>query len=313
MVMGYPASGKSKLTADYVACGHERLNRDESGGKVIDLLPKMISFLKAGKNVVLDNLFVTAEQRKPFVEAAKKAGANVKCDLMMTSIEDSTINALHRMWQKHGKIFFDPSDLKGVNDSNMFPIAVLFKYRKEYEKPSTSEGFSSIREVEFHRLKSVFHTNGAFIFDYDGTLRTSKNSKLKFPTCPEEVVIMPGRKEKMQALARAGHLLLGVSNQSGIARMQMGSSEAEGCEAAEAAFYETNRQLGLTIDCVYCKHNVPPNCYCRKPQSGLGVHLICKYNLDPTKCVYVGDQTTDKTFAKRLGMVFEYAEQFFES
>jgi histidinol phosphatase-like enzyme len=52
-------------------------------------------------------------------------------------------------------------------------------------------------------------------------------------------------------------------------------------------------------------------CYCRKPQSALGVYFIEKYKLDPRKCVMVGDQTTDKTFAKRFGMEYVDEKEFF--
>ena len=43
----------------------------------------------------------------------------------------------------------------------------------------------------------------------------------------------------------------------------------------------------------------------------MGVYLIMKYGLDPTKCIFVGDQTTDKTFAKRLGMEYFDEADFF--
>ena len=45
--------------------------------------------------------------------------------------------------------------------------------------------------------------------------------------------------------------------------------------------------------------------------SGLGVHFIHKYKLDPSKCIMVGDMTSDRTFAKRLGFQFEWAKDFF--
>lgn len=64
---------------------------------------------------------------------------------------------------------------------------------------------------------------------------------------------------------------------------------------------------------LYCPHKVPPiTCYCRKPGPGMGVELIFKYKLDPRKCVYVGDMTTDKTFAARCGFKFEDHTEFFK-
>lgn len=87
MVMGYPASGKSTVTKELVAKGSVSLNRDTEGGKIVDLLPKMESLLNDNKDIVLDNLFALAEVRKPFIDLAKKHGADISCLLMGTSIE----------------------------------------------------------------------------------------------------------------------------------------------------------------------------------------------------------------------------------
>jgi len=103
-----------------------------------------------------------------------------------------------------------------------------------------------------------------------------------------------------------GFILLGVSNQSGVAKGTIIAKMAEAC------FDETNRQLGLDIEYVYCPHRAgPPQCYCRKPMPGWGVHFIEKYKLNPAECVFVGDMTTDKTFAGRAGFQFAWASAFF--
>jgi len=83
---------------------------------------------------------------------------------------------------------------------------------------------------------------------------------------------------------------------------------------AIACFERTNKLLGVDIEYYYCPHRVPPiTCYCRKPQSGLGVHLIETHKLNPAECIYVGDRGTDKTFAKRLGFNYVDANDFFGS
>jgi len=300
LICGSPASGKSSIAKEYIEKGYIHLNRDTQGGEVIDLLPKMENCLRQGKNVVLDNLFPTVESRRPFIELAYKNKAEIHCILVATSIEDAQINALHRMHQKYGKLFLDLESIKEVKkDPNTFPAVVLFKYRKEFKKPSREEGFNSITKKEFKRNPSEY-TNKALILDYDGTLRES-TGEFQFPINPEEVKLLPNRKEKLQEYKDNGYLLLGVSNQSGIARKQVTRENAVLC------FDKTNELLGHDIDYVFCPHNVPPTCYCRKPQSGLGVYLIEKYKLNPKECIYVGDQTTDETFAKRLG--FKYFDQ----
>jgi HAD superfamily hydrolase (TIGR01662 family) len=113
---------------------------------------------------------------------------------------------------------------------------------------------------------------------------------------------MPGRKEKLQALAASGVKLLGVSNQGDIARYRLTVEQAKAC------FERTNELLGVKIEYVFCPHNPAPiQCYCRKPMPGLGVQFIERYKLDRNKVVYVGDMTTDKTFAARS--LIKYIDQ----
>lgn len=309
MVCGFPASGKGTLSEGYTKQGYTHVNRDKAGGTVVSLVPVMEAELKAGRSVVLDNLFATAESRRPFIEMAKKHGVPIRCEMMGTSAEDASINALHRMWKRYDKVFLSPPDFKEVkNDPNMFPIVVIFKYKKDLEKPKTTEGFDTVKVVPFVRIRPADYTKKAILFDYDGTLRTTpEGSEFDFPTKKSEVILLPNRAKVLQGLDKAREfILLGVSNQSGIARGQVTEQSVEEC------FAETNLQLRVGIDYQYCPHNVPPNCYCRKPASGIGVYFIEKYHLDPRSCIFVGDQTTDATFAKRLDMQYVDASEFFK-
>ena len=305
LMCGYPSSGKSTISKEYVEKGYVFLNRDRAGGKVVSLLPALEQALFAKRNVVIDNTFPTIESRKPFVETCKKADVPIRCLQMNTSIEDSQINALHRMWERHKKFFFAPNDLKGVDDPNMFPVAALFRYRKELQSPSKTEGFSSVEKIKFVRRPTP-HKNKALILDYDNTLRTG-TGEFGYPCNPSEVQILPGRTEKLNEYKDAGYILLGISNQSGIDKGNLDYQTAVAC------FERTNELLGFKIDFQFCPHQAnPPTCYCRKPQVGLGVLLIEKHQLDPAQCVYVGDQTTDKTFAQRLGFKYIPENQFFK-
>lgn len=309
LVMGYPASGKGTLASSLSDEGAwVLLNRDAAGGKVIDLLPKMKAALKAGNSVILDNTFPTSESRRPFVTAARQADVPIRCVFMDTKIEDAQINALHRMWDRHGRIFFAPNDLKGIKDPNMFPPAALFRYRKQLEKPTTTEGFASVKKEKFVRRPEPSRKGKALILDYDGTLRdVPPGASQKYPLEPSGVVVLPGRAKKLKAMKKEGFILLGVSNQSGVAKGTLTEADAIAC------FAHTNNLLKAGIDFRYCPHQAaPPVCYCRKPQSGLGVALIREFDLDPAQCIFVGDQTTDKTFAKRIGFQYCDAEDFFK-
>jgi HAD superfamily hydrolase (TIGR01662 family) len=309
MLVGPNASGKGSLVQkcfpEYV-----HLNRDKEGGKVIDLIPKMVAAVLAGKNVVLDNTYPTVESRAPFIEQAKRLSVLIRCCLLDTSIEQSQINALLRMWNKYGEIFFDAEALKKVaGDPNMFPPAALFRYRKEYQKPTLAEGFESLEKIKFERQWGKSFVNKAVILDYDDTLRRTVGGNGKYPLKPEEIEILPNRKKVLGDYKKKGYLLLGASNQSAVGGGELTYQDAVRC------FDHTNKLLGLDIEYKFCPHKIIPakgvQCYCRKPQSGIGVYFICKHQLNPAECIFVGDQTSDKSFAERLGFQFAYPQDFF--
>ncbi len=308
MFCGFPSSGKSRLAAKF-ASTHEVLNRDTVGGKVVELLPRMEALLDEGKSVVLDNLHATTKNRKPFLKAARKRKVSIRCEWQSTPAEQCQIQALNRMWERYGTIFWTKKEIaqhaEAKKDPNIFPVVVLFKYKKEFEKPTVDEGFESVSKSKSDLEWPAEYKNKAVILDYDDTLRKVINGKQKYPTRPEEVELLPNRTERLKALQDEGYLLLGVSNQSGIARGDVSYEDAVEC------FEHTNALLDVEIDFHFCPHNVPPSCYCRKPQSGIGVYFIHKYKLDPAQCIFCGDQTTDKTWAKRLGIPYAHPNEYF--
>jgi len=305
MIVGYPASGKSTVAQEYIDKGYIHLNRDKVGGKVLDLIPLFDKALENSENVVLDNTFPTISSREAFIQIAQAKGVKIFCDWLTTSIEDAQFNACDRMMRLRGKIL-SAAEMKTDKSPNIFPPVVLFKYKKEFEKPTVDEGFGYVIKRKFERRFPKDWTGRAVIFDYDGTLRDTI-SGAKWPQDPADVMILPNRTERILAWKKLGYMLLGVSNQSGIAK---GTPDEAG---AIACFERTNELLGHDIEYHYCPHRVPPiSCYCRKPMPGLGVQLFHKYKLDPRQCIMVGDMTSDKTFAKRshIGKYVD-AEVFF--
>ncbi len=301
MVCGYPASGKSTVTKTLTEGGAVSLNRDTEGGTIVGLLPKLESLLKNGKDVVLDNLFPTAEVRKPFIDAAKAHGADISCVVMGTTIEEAQFNAVQRAIGLIGK-FPTPEEIKKAKHTNIFPPLVLFKYKKDFQKPDVSEGFSKVGTFKFVRKEDPTFTGKAVIVDYDGTLRECVNGNGKFPVTKEQIEMKPNRRKALQSYKDKGYLLLGVSNQSGIAKGELTYDKAV------ELFEYTNDQLGLPIEYQFCPHqSAPISCYCRKPMPGHGVAFILKHKLNRKECIFVGDLTTDETFAKRCG--FQYADQ----
>ncbi len=306
IIMGYNAAGKSTLVEDFVKRGYKRFNRDTIGGNLDGLAAQVDEAVKKSPFcIVLDNTYPTVKSRASIIKVGKDNKVPVKCIHLTTSFEDAQLNACLRMIRKTGKLL-QPEDFKLVkNDPNLFPPVALFNYRKEYQKPTLTEGFESIHEEKFVRSWSPEYKNKALILDYDGTLRLSTGEQ-KFPIELKDIQMLDGRVDVLKDYQKRGYVLVGASNQSGIAR---GVPEKKIIEC----FEETNRRLGLKIDYLYCSHRIPPvSCYCRKPHPGMGAWFIEKYKLNPAECIMIGDMTSDKTFAERCGFQYQDANEFFK-
>ena len=304
IVMGYPASGKSTTVQQFVDRGYTRLNRDSVGGSMDQLNRLAEKTLLDTNLLVLDNLYPSVESRKPIIALAKRHKLPVRCVHLTTSLEEAQMNACLRMIRKTGRVLM-PEDFKDARDPNLFPPAVIYKYRKEFQKPTRAEGFDFVEEVPFTRNWGPEYVNKALIVDYDGTLRLSAGPQ-KFPYEFDHIKMLPGRSERLKEYQKKGYVLLGASNQSGIAR-------GTPAEKVVACFEETNRRLGVKIDYQFCPHRVPPiTCFCRKPAPGMGAYFIEKYKLNPAQCIMVGDMGSDKTFAERCGFQYVDANEFFK-
>lgn len=302
LVLGFPAAGKSTLVKKYTDQGYTRFNRDLIGGSLDNATVLVATHFSLKNNpVVLDNTYPSVKSRASIIKLGKDLKIPVRCIHLTTSFEDAQLNACLRMVQKTGQLL---QDFKAVHDPNLFPPAALYHYRKEFQEPTKAEGFTSIEKVPFVRKFDSRYANKALILDYDGTLRLS-TGKQKYPQDPSEIQILPNRREVLYKYAKDGYLLLGASNQSGIAR-------GTPLEMVEKCFAQTNLLLGVNILVKYCPHRIPPVvCYCRKPSPGIGAFFIETYKLDPSKCIMVGDMTSDKTFAERCGFNYQPAEEFF--
>jgi histidinol-phosphate phosphatase family protein len=175
--------------------------------------------------------------------------------------------------------------------------------RKNWVVPSADEGFAGIAAYKPPKpYDASGYKNKAIFLDIDGTLRITEHLPNKYPTHPSEVTLREG--DKMRALLRSyldrGYRLIGVSNQSGIAKGTVSEATVEAC------MNRTKELLGIDFEIQWCPHrSAPISCYCRKPQSGMAVLAIEKYGLDPSQCLMIGDMTTDKTFAQRVGIPYQ--------
>ena len=290
------------------------LSRDDIGGCTKNMLYMVETTLKE-ISVIIDNTNLTIATRKQFIDIAKKLKIPVSCIYIKSTIETCQIRVLHRMYQKYNNIFMTGKLPNNQTDSHIFPPAALFLSRKQLQEPNDDEGFSDIKVIKDSGMvwDKKYKNYGLFL-DIDGTLRETDDLPNKYPTEVSEVKLAfdkTNMQKVINSYVNKNYKLFGISNQSGIAKGTLTNDMAIKC------FNKTKELLDCNVnndfDILYCPHGpVPISCYCRKPQVGQAMLMIEKYKLDPKKCIMVGDRTTDKTMAQRLGMTFIYANVFFK-
>lgn len=308
MIMGLPGSGKSTMAEELAGRGYLRLNRDETGGTLRGLIPALDRALASGTSrIVLDNTYVSRASRAPVIQAAAARGAGVRCVWLSTSVADAQVNAVSRMVERYGRLL-DAAELAAHR--RRVPGALLpmtqFRYQRELEPPDASEGFARVDVVTFERRPDASHANRAVIIWCDGILLRSRSNQ-RVPATVDDLDVNALRVDMMRRYAERGFRLLGLSWQPEIAAGTRTAADVE------AVFAKMNALLGVAIEVEYCPHAAgPPQCWCRKPLPGLGVLLIHRHQLDPARCIYVGDGPQDAGYAQRLGFQYRPAREFFD-
>jgi D,D-heptose 1,7-bisphosphate phosphatase len=118
---------------------------------------------------------------------------------------------------------------------------------------------------------------------------------------------MPGAREAMRAATDSGWHVFVITNQSGVAR---GHYDEVAVVALHDWMADEVRRAGGTIDDIrYCPYHpdavVPAYRRVsdwRKPAPGMLLDLMRAWELDPARCVLIGDQATDMAAAAAAGI-----------
>jgi len=299
LFVGYPGAGKSTLAAGFVERGYELLNRDLEGGGLSRIRGELDRRLSGGaRKLVLDNTYPERASRFDVLETAWRHGVPVSCIWLQTSLEQAQVNAVERMVRRYGRLL-SPEEMASASrkDPNSFAPDAQFRFRQRLEPPRPEEGFVRMETPAFERRSRPERTGRALFFEYDGVLRAQR------PPSPDEVEVLPNRREILSRYAAEGFRLLGVSYQPGVPE-----------EMARACFQRTNELLGLEIEVEFCPHGAGPSvCWCRKPLPGLGVLLLERHAIDPARSLLIQTSAADRGFAARLGIPTVSADDFFQS
>ncbi len=155
------------------------------------------------------------------------------------------------------------------------------------------------------------HRPRLYIFDADGTLRWTTIPGQPCPNGPGEWQLMPGVRQKLRLIQWGLHdARLGIaSNQGGVAAGFMTREVAVQLMVdmlVDAIGYippGTNIQL--------CTCSAAVDCLCRKPQPGMLLNIMEHFGTAPEDTLYVGDLEIDREAARRAGVPFRWAADFF--
>ncbi len=143
----------------------------------------------------------------------------------------------------------------------------------------------------------------AAFLDRDGTIIVERN----FLGDPGGVELLPGSADAIRLLNHWGFWVIGVSNQSGVARGYYGIPEVE---TVNARVIEMLASQEAVLNRIYfCTHHPEigrlkgdPPCECRKPAAGMIDWARSDYPIDLGQSFVVGDQPADIGLGRTVGI-----------
>jgi D-glycero-D-manno-heptose 1,7-bisphosphate phosphatase len=138
----------------------------------------------------------------------------------------------------------------------------------------------------------------AVFFDRDGTLNRAfeRDGVSVPPATVAELELLPGVREAVLALKRAGLAVVVFTNQPDVAR---GTAARTTVEAINAALCER-----IPVDALMCCfHDDADDCACRKPRPGMLFEAAQHLGLDLSASFTVGDRWRDSEAGRRAGCV----------
>jgi D-glycero-D-manno-heptose 1,7-bisphosphate phosphatase len=174
--------------------------------------------------------------------------------------------------------------------------------------------------------------NGLVIFDLDGTLITPymENPNKEYHTWS----LLPGRREKLQALYRAGVRIAIVTNQAGVAFghieehdvytkisnvmavLGFDSQRWIMCDRVAPAYQHGDHIISIHV--CYSHPNASERGYVsgherRKPAPAMLLEALSLHDTMPEHAVFVGDRPEDSEAARAAGISYVWAPDYFSA
>ena len=124
--------------------------------------------------------------------------------------------------------------------------------------------------------------------DRDGVINENRSDYVKSWS---EFRFLPGSREAIASLTKAGHRIIVCTNQAGVAQ---GLISIDTMEDIHRRMQAEIRELGGVVERVYCcTHGKDANCDCRKPRPGMLLRASRELDLDLSDAIFIGDSITD--------------------
>lgn len=138
----------------------------------------------------------------------------------------------------------------------------------------------------------------AVFLDRDGTLIHDRPGH--YLSEPAKLRLYRNTPAALKMLADKGFRLFVVSNQSGVGR---GYYTLATANAINDHLEKLLSRHGVKIaEISICPHAPSTPCECRKPAPAMGLRLMAKHGIDPSRSYMVGDKLSDMEFGRNIGV-----------
>ena len=136
----------------------------------------------------------------------------------------------------------------------------------------------------------------ALFIDRDGII----NQDFGYVSSVEDFKFTDGIFELLACFARAGYILIVVTNQSGIGRGYYNQSDFEFLTTWMIERF-AERKIKIK-DVFFCPHAPEDQCRCRKPNTGMIESAVIAHNIDLSASWMIGDKLSDVQLARNSGI-----------
>lgn len=250
-------------------------------------LPAMVTVYRNTDNYSRDNVRVAADGRVAAFDRTRTMTGLRGVEIGYAVVDKAVLN-LH------------PADSPAMFEDAVYPT---LSARGELLAYLTDHRYYSVGSLERLPVTEKFFSNPATVFlDRDGVINR-RPARGEYVRHPGEFEWLPGSLAALKTLADAGHHIVIVTNQAGVAREVMTGEEL----SALHHWMETEiLRAGGRIDGIYCcTHAWDDGCSCRKPNPGLLFQAQHDFNVDLRRAVFIGDDDRDRGAAEAAGTAFE--------